>query len=152
MKPIFTECGCEFEHGAWVTATCEHGREFTQARWGDSWKLMEVTTRPTIICLCGSTRFSEAFQRANFEMTLAGKIILTIGCDTKCDDDLFSEMSPDDLVNLKKGLDTLHFRKIDMADEVLILNVDGYIGESTSKELAYAKAMGKRVRFLEGSV
>ena len=45
-----------------------------------------------IVCLCGSTRFSEAFRKANFDETLKGNIVLTIGCDTKGDNDLFAEM------------------------------------------------------------
>ena len=72
MKPIFTECGCEFEPGAWVTATCEHGREFIQS---DSGVLVEVTERKTIVCLCGSTRFYETFQQANYEETMKGNVV-----------------------------------------------------------------------------
>lgn len=142
MKPIFTECGCEFEKGGWITDTCEHGREFVQV--GAVWSIREITQRPTVVCLCGSTRFCKEFQQANLSETLKGNIVLTIGCDMKSDNDLFSELN-----ELKTKLDELHFRKIDLADEVLILNVDGYIGESTSRELAYAKGLGKNVRFLE---
>lgn len=80
---------------------------------------------------------------------MAGRIVLTIGCDTKSDDDLFARMSADKLAELKERLDLLHFRKIDMADEVLILNVGGYIGESTRRELEYAKNIGKVIRYLE---
>lgn len=109
----------------------------------------EVTERPTIVCLCGSTRFSQEFQDANLAMTLNGYIVLTVGCDTKSDDDLFSRKSPEAKAKLKNELDILHFRKIDLADGVLILNVGGYIGESTSRELAYAKALGKQIWFLE---
>jgi hypothetical protein len=74
---------------------------------------------------------------------LAGRIVLSIGCDFKSDDAL-------DLTDADKvRLDELHKRKIDLADEVLILNVGQYIGQSTNNELAYAMAHGKRVRFLE---
>jgi hypothetical protein len=99
--------------------------------------------RPTIVCLCGSTRFGEAFRRANLQETLAGKIVLTIGCDCKSDDvlGLSSEV--------KKQLDALHLHKIDLADEILMLNVDGYIGLSVRREIAYARQQGKRVRWLE---
>lgn len=99
--------------------------------------------RPTVVCLCGSTRFGEAFREANLRETLAGRIVLTIGCDTKSDDAL--GLGPE----VKPMLDELHLRKIDMADEVLILNVGGYIGESTRRELKYARVYGKRIRFLE---
>lgn len=98
---------------------------------------------PTIVCLCGSTRFSEAFREANLRETLAGKIVLSVGCDTKSDDNLVLNE------DVKEKLDELHLRKIDLADEVLILNVGGYIGESTSRELAYAVKNGKVIRMFE---
>lgn len=105
--------------------------------------------RPTIVCLCGSTRFSEAYQKANLEETLAGKIVLTIGCDMKSDAHLFEGKSEAELAEIKRRLDALHLRKIDMADEVLILNVGGYVGESTRREIGYATNEGKRIRWLE---
>ena len=105
--------------------------------------------KPTIVCLCGSTRFGEAFRLAEFQETLAGKIVLTIGCNMKCDDDLFGHLNEAAREQIKRNLDELHLRKIDLAKEVLILNVGGYIGESTSKELAYAQGLGKTIRYLE---
>lgn len=105
--------------------------------------------RPVVVCLCGSTRFSAAFREANLRETLDGKIVLSIGCDTRSDQDLFGHLPADELERIKARLDELHLRKIDLADEVLILNVGGYIGQSTGRELAYAEAHGKRVRFLE---
>lgn len=105
--------------------------------------------RPKIVCLCGSTRFFKAFQKANLEETIAGNIVLSVGCDTKSDTQLFKGKDPAELQELKRGFDELHLKKIDLADEVLILNVDGYIGESTKKELEYARQAGKVVRFLE---
>jgi hypothetical protein len=104
---------------------------------------------PTIVCLCGSTRFMSAFQEAMLAETVVGRIVLTIGCDIRSDTDLFRRMSPRDRASLKERLDTLHLRKIDLADEVLILNVGGYIGESTAKELEYAIRARKRIRYLE---
>ena len=106
--------------------------------------------KPVIVCLCGSTRFSEAFRKANLQETLAGKIVLSIGCDMRSDTEIFGHLPEEELERIKSELDTLHLRKIDLADEVLILNLGGYIGESTARELAYASAQGKRVRFLEG--
>lgn len=99
--------------------------------------------QPTIVCLCGSTRFSQAFRDANFRETLAGRIVLSIGCDFKSDDALGLTAAD------KIRVDALHFCKIALADEVLILNQDGYIGESTARELAYAELLGKRIRWLE---
>lgn len=107
--------------------------------------------KPIIVCLCGSTRFSEAFQQANLRETLHGRIVLSIGCDMRSDDEIFAHKPADELAEIKAALDELHLRKIDLADEVLILNVGGYIGQSTARELAYAQAHGKRVRFLEAT-
>lgn len=98
--------------------------------------------RPRIVCLCGSTRFGEAFQAANLRETIAGNIVLSIGCDMKSDADIGLP------ADTKAKLDELHLRKIDLADEVLVLNVGGYIGQSTARELAYARECGKVVRFL----
>ena len=103
--------------------------------------------RPKIVCLCGSTRFYEEFRRANLRLTLAGEIVLSIGCDTKSDGDLaaMGEMPEAS----KDALDALHKRKIDLADYVLVLNVGGYIGESTRSEIEYAEKVGRPVRYLE---
>ncbi len=105
--------------------------------------------RPTIVCLCGSTRFSEAYQRANLTETLAGHIVLTIGCDMRADAALFDAMTDAERQQVKERLDTLHLHKIALADEILILNCGGYLGDSTRRELHYARSLGKRVRFLE---
>lgn len=117
----------------------------------EAWAACErhANPRPTIVCLCGSTRFSEAYQEANLRETLAGRIVLTIGADMKSDHELFADKSPDELAAIKDGLDKLHRYKIDLADEVLVLNVDGYIGDSTQQEIEYAKRQGKRIRFWE---
>jgi hypothetical protein len=104
---------------------------------------------PIIVCLCGSTRFGEAFQRAQFDETMAGKIVLTIGCNMKSDKELFKDYSETELKEIKTKLDELHKRKIDLADEILFLNVGRYMGESTLKELQYAVDNHKIIRFLE---
>ncbi len=102
-------------------------------------------SRPTIVCLCGSTRFHEAFAEANLRETLAGRIVLSVGSYDHSD----SELGISQDSEVKRKLDELHLHKIDLADEVLILNVDGYVGESTARELLYALGAGKKVRFLE---
>ena len=50
---------------------------------------------------------------------------------------------------VKEMLDDMHKRKIDMADEIFVINVGGYIGESTRSEIAYAEKTGKKVNYLE---
>jgi hypothetical protein len=110
---------------------------------------MNSLTKPTIVCLCGSTRFGDAFAKANLDETLAGRIVLTIGCSMKSDAELFAHYSEVEKGRVKTDLDELHWRKIDLADEVLILNVGGYIGESTRGEIKYALTNGKKIRYLE---
>lgn len=104
---------------------------------------------PTIVCLCGSTRFWRTFQQASLQETMAGKIVLSIGAASGTDDDHFGNLPREEYDRIKSMLDELHLRKIDMADEVLILNVGQYIGESTARELAYARKLGKVVRYWE---
>jgi hypothetical protein len=106
-------------------------------------------TFPRIVCLCGSTRFSEAFQQAQLLSTLAGRIVLTIGCNMKSDKEVFSHYSETQLRGIKCKLDELHKRKIDLADEIFVLNVGGYIGESTRNEIEYAVAHKKYIVYLE---
>ena len=106
------------------------------------------SARPEIVCLCGSTRFFDEFRRQNLRLTIEGKIVLSIGCDTKSDGDLFGT---EDFADLKARLDDLHKRKIDLADRVLVLNVGGYIGESTRSEIAYAQQIGRPVDYLESN-
>lgn len=108
--------------------------------------------RPIITVLCGSTRFADAFRDANLRLTLAGQIVLSIGCDTKPDGDLDLVMTAGGgrtLNQIKTDLDELHKRKIDLADGLFVLNVDGYIGESTRSEIEYAAKIGRPVAYLE---
>lgn len=100
-------------------------------------------TRPITVVHCGSTtRAREAFAEWQLKDTLAGKKVFTIGAH-KNDSDL--GITPEQAIEL----DILHLSKIDDADEVLILNVGGYVGESTRRELEYAQRLGKQIRWLE---
>lgn len=99
---------------------------------------------PKIICLCGSTRFKDAFLKANEELTLEGKIVLTVGCFGHADGKFNTVITEE----IKIKLDELHKRKIDLCDSVLILNVEGYIGQSTRSEIEYAKKIGKPIEYL----
>lgn len=102
---------------------------------------------PLIVCLCGSTKFWKTFQEQGLRETLEGKVVLTIGSATAVDDDHVHRGA---ITEVQLGaLYELHLKKIDLADEVLIINCDGYIGAHTQQELAYALAKNKRVRFLE---
>ena len=114
------------------------------------YRIVEVlSNRPKIVCLCGSTRFGNVFAHKMLDLTLQGYIVLSIGCNMKSDTELFGYLSDEKREEIKTKLDELHLRKIDLADEVFILNVDGYIGDSTRSEIEYAKAHGKPVKYLE---
>jgi len=100
---------------------------------------------PMVLCLCGSNRFSEAYTKAHREESLQGHIVLSIGLKAMAGDGpIFS-------AEQKEVLDELHLRKIDLADEVLVLDVGGYVGDTTEFEIAYATKHGKRIRYLEST-
>jgi hypothetical protein len=108
-----------------------------------------VLERPTIVCLCGSTRFYDVFSKLNLEETLAGKIVLSIASDRQTEQSIFDAMNEIELEQTKQKLGLLHFQKIDLANEILVVNVDGYVGESTAREILYARETKKIVRWLE---
>jgi hypothetical protein len=96
-----------------------------------------------IVTLCGSTRFKEQFMEAQKRLTLEGNIVISVG--------LFGHSGDDDVwkPGVKDMLDDMHLRKIDLADEIFVINVGGYIGESTKREIDYAEKTGKEVKYLE---
>lgn len=104
--------------------------------------------RPPIVCLCGSTRFYEQFQKANLEETLKGRIVLTVGFMMHAKETVHGG-NVGITNDQKKMLDDLHLRKIDLADEVLIINVGDYMGDSTKREAWYALQQQKRIRLYE---
>ena len=96
-----------------------------------------------IITLCGSTKFKNEFLQVQKQLTLEGNIVISVGCfGHSGDEEVWTE-------NIKKMLDDMHKRKIDMADEIFVINVGAYIGDSTRSEIEYAKEHGKVVRYLE---
>ena len=109
---------------------------------------MADSKRPLVICLCGSTRFWETFRDEGMRLTLEGVIVLSIGTTPEISINLANPTTAE-ARKIKAHLDVLHFRKIDLADGILVLNVGGYIGESTEREIAYAESTGKTVRYLE---
>lgn len=103
---------------------------------------------PEWVCLCGSTRFWKEFMEINLQLTVAGYIVLSIGCNMKSDDEEFKAMSEEEKEEVKRNLDALHKHKIAVADYVVIINKGGYIGASTRSERDYAKSLGKRIIYL----
>ncbi len=105
--------------------------------------LLKMVGKYKVITLCGSTKFKEAFLKAQKDLTLQGNIVISVG--------LFGHSGDEEVWNVgtKEMLDDMHKRKIDMADEIFVINVGGYIGESTRKEIEYAEKNGRVVRYLE---
>lgn len=102
--------------------------------------------RPEIVCICGSTRFADEMSRANRDLTFAGAIVVAPGVFLRAADHEAEESITNEQ---KAALDALHLRKIDLADRVLVVNPGGYIGESTSREIAFARATGKPISFTD---
>ena len=102
-----------------------------------------------VICLCGSTRFTEEMLLLKWELTKRGFVVLgwSVLPDSYFKGGDGTHIG--DQEGVKEIVDEVHLRKIDLADEVRILNVDGYIGESTGKELLYAFDLGKSISYLE---
>lgn len=90
--------------------------------------------QPSIITLCGSTRFKDLFFEAARDLTLQGWIVLMPGVFGHADNFEWTDEQ-------KKNLDELHLEKIRMSNAVFLLNKGGYIGESTRKEIEYAASL-----------
>lgn len=104
--------------------------------------------RAKIVTLCGSTKFKDEINHANARLTMEGNLVISLGVFGHVD------LPDHDWTTggnrSKRMLDDLHKQKIDLADEIYVVNVGGYIGESTRGEIDYAVAAGKPVRYLEG--
>lgn len=159
----FEQCGCKCVFPATAALTNERRERYSRMVFdncyceGDAHKetcsLYVATTgagegeqRPKVICLCGSTRFVQTWIDEYQRLSDEGNIVLTV-----------ARMPPrpnlqHDEPELKARLDALHLRKIDLADEVFVLDVDGYIGSSTKREIEYAVANNKPVWYLSGTV
>lgn len=103
-----------------------------------------------VITLCGSTRFKDDFMRVQKKLTLEGNIVISVGLfGHSGDNEVWEGMDEGTLSKTKEMLDDMHKRKIDMADEIFVINVGGYIGDSTRSEIEYAIKNGKKVNYLE---
>lgn len=103
-----------------------------------------------VITLCGSTKFKDEFLRVQKELTLKGNIVISVGLfGHSGDNEVWENMDDGTLTKTKEMLDDMHKRKIDMSDEIFVINVNGYIGESTKAEIEYAIKTGKKVNYLD---
>lgn len=95
-----------------------------------------------IITLCGSIKFKDEFMRIQEKLTLDRNIVLT--------PNFFNNIKKEEIdLETKKMLDEMHKQKIDISDEIYVINVGGYIGESIKSEIEYAKRKGKKISYLE---
>lgn len=109
---------------------------------------MSAPVVPRTITLCGSTRFPDAFALANMHLSLRGHIVIGLGMLGHADEPRgarFLTSDGDESTPEKQGLDRLHFRKIDLSDGIFVVNVGGYVGGSTRREIAYAEITGKSI-------
>ena len=124
------------------------------SKTGDRYhSLMEnkrLKSYPKIVCLCGSTRFTDEMLVKQWELTKKGYIVL----GWPALPDSYYKGKDKTHIGEKEGVKSIvaevHKRKIDLADEVFVINVGGYIGESTRSEIEYAVAHNKPVYYLEG--
>jgi hypothetical protein len=100
--------------------------------------------KPKFVTLCGSTKFVNAYAKANVSETMAGNIVMLPGSMTHANG---PTLTPEE----KRAVDNLHLWKIDAADYIFVLNEGGYIGDSTSEEIAYAIYTHTPIRFLDGA-
>ena len=103
---------------------------------------LKVVPRPRVVTLCGSTRFMNVFDEQNTKLTLEGKVVFSVALKAH-------EGSASVTVDQKELLDRVHLEKIRLSDEILVLNVGGYIGDSTRNEIEFAHKLGKIVAYLE---
>ena len=115
----------------------ERANRFEQALRDVGATELDAVSRPEIVCLCGSTRFMDEFHQVNRQLTLLGYIVLSVAVGKE-------PMTP----AIKDGLNELHRRKIDLAEWVMIINIDHYVGDGTYGEVIYAHRQGKRVHLL----
>lgn len=107
--------------------------------------------RPKVVCFCGSTRFTAEMLVIKWEYEKRGIIVMTwnnLPAGYQADEG----NNVAEAEGVKEQIDELHKRKIDLSDEVFVININGYIGESTRSEIEYAERVGRPVRYLEGSV
>ena len=103
---------------------------------------MSLDNKYNIITLCGSIKFKDEFIRVQEKLTLEGNIVFS--------PNFFNNIKKEDIdLETKKMLDKMHRQKIDMSDEIYVINPGGYIGESTKSEIEYAKSKRKKISYLE---
>ena len=119
--------------------------KFGKVKWGNI-----MIENYKIVTLCGSTKFKKEFLEIQKKLTLLGYIVISVGLfGHSGDNEVWENMDEGTLTKTKSMLDDMHKRKINLSDMIYVINVGGYIGESTRSEIEYAICTGKEVRYLE---
>lgn len=119
--------------------------KFGKVKWGNI-----MIGNYKIVTLCGSTKFKKEFLEIQKKLTLLGYIVISVGLfGHSGDSEVWENMDEGTLTKTKSMLDDMHKRKIDLSDMIYVINVGGYIGESTRSEIEYAISTGKEVHYLE---
>lgn len=135
-------CCCALEKNEDTKCMCKDFREQRKAGFCHCERFYKVA-KPKIITLCGSTKFKDEFMKIQKELTLQGHLVISVGCfGHSGDNEVWNE-------GTKEMLDEIHKAKIDLADEIFVINVNGYIGESTRSEIEWATALKKKINYLE---
>ena len=134
-------CCCAVQHTPDKLCMCKDFQEQAAPGFCHCGRYYKIRNAETVV-LCGSTRFVDKFHEINRKLTLEGYIVLAPGVYGHASKEPPSEQE-------KAALDELHFLKIEKADWVYVLNVGGYIGESTRREIEWAEELGKPIKYLE---
>lgn len=119
--------------------------KFGKVKWGNI-----MIGNYKIVTLCGSTKFKKEFLEIQKKLTLLGYIVISVGLfGHSGDNEVWENMDEGTLTKTKSMLDDMHKRKIDLSEMIYVINVGGYIGESTRSEIEYAISTGKEVHYLE---
>ena len=95
-----------------------------------------------IVTICGSMRFEKKMQEIarNLEIKNGYCVLQPIYKVAKAKVETYEELE-----NIYKS----HLKKIDMSNAIYVVNVGGYIGESTRQEIEYAQSTGKKIFYHE---
>jgi hypothetical protein len=110
-----------------------------------------MLNKPKVITLCGSSRFPDAFHIANAHLSMLGHVVISLGLYGHADKPegaRFLTSDGNEQTAEKRNLDQLHYRKIDISDGIFVINVGGYVGLSTRREIEYARGLGKSIEWL----
>lgn len=123
------------------SCSCKDEPEMVYSFYNEPIADVEPGFRRLRITLCGSTRFKKAWMEWNARLTLQGHVVYSVAMWSH---DVRIEPTDEQ----KHLLDKVHLGKIDNSDEIFVLDVNGYIGNSTRGEIDYAKSQNKKVRYL----